>query len=261
MEFYITLTSDACRDIYPGNRTSRFTTLLPRKYDLEGEWLVGLCEIQFPNSFIHLTQEESSIMFSFKDVDKKSQISNECRIPYGVYTDIESLIRGINKNTVLAKHFQFSYDKTTNFVMIKRSCKFESCRAEKHKLTFNQKLCQILGYDFVWSGIEFSDLSLKIGRYPASLARGLPANLFIHTDLVSSTVFGNIRTPLLRIVPFNPSQCPYGENYTAIFSPYYHLVQHNSFQTIEIDIRDQYMNLIPFNYGPLHVTLHFKRAD
>lgn len=259
-EFYITLSSDSSLQYYPNNTTSRFTVKLPKALRLDEEWTVGLCEVQFPNSFLHLTKNDAHIKFTHKG-NKTPPISVDCMLPYGIYPDVDSLIRAINRNSLLSRHFLFTYDKVTSFVMIKRICKGEECIQEGHTLILTEKLARILGFDHVWSGIEFANLMAKVGSQPASLARGLPENLFIYTDICSSHIVGDIRTPLLRIVPYNSAAVPYGANYSATFSPFYFPLLQTSFQTIEIDIRDKFMNLIPFERGPLLITLHFKRSN
>lgn len=47
-EFYVTLFSNSSQDIYPENTMSRFTCRLPRPIKLEGNYRVGLVEIQYP---------------------------------------------------------------------------------------------------------------------------------------------------------------------------------------------------------------------
>lgn len=259
-DFYLTLTSDNCDTYYPSNTISRFTTYLPRNVVFHGDWRIGLSEIQFPNSFNHVNADEAVIMF-IENAQANPSTPVQCMIPHGVYPDIDSLIRCINRNSLLSKHFQLTFDKMTNFIMIKRTCKSDQCIKHTHKLVISEKLSNILGFDFVWTGVEFSNLSFKVGKYPASLERGLPDRLYIYSDMCSSHIVGSQRTPLLRIVPFNSTNCVYGSNFSMTFTPYYFPLLHNSFQSIEIDIRDKYMNSVPFKYGPVNVTLHFKRVE
>lgn len=47
-EFFVTLFSNSSQDIYPENTMSRFTCRLPRPIKLEGNYRVGLVEIQYP---------------------------------------------------------------------------------------------------------------------------------------------------------------------------------------------------------------------
>lgn len=47
-EFFVTLFSNSSQDVYPENTMSRFTCRLPRPIKLEGNYKVGLVEIQYP---------------------------------------------------------------------------------------------------------------------------------------------------------------------------------------------------------------------
>lgn len=47
-DFYVTLFSNSSQDLYPNNVMSRFTCKLPRPIKLEGNYRVGLIEIQYP---------------------------------------------------------------------------------------------------------------------------------------------------------------------------------------------------------------------
>jgi len=77
-------------------------------------------------------------------------------------------------------------------------------------------------------------------------------------------ITGDVRTPLLRIVPIEIRSHNYefGANLVKHFSfPNYIALQRTNFRTIEIDIRDHLENKIPFEFGTLTVTLHFKRRQ
>ena len=77
-------------------------------------------------------------------------------------------------------------------------------------------------------------------------------------------ITGDVRTPLLRIVPIEIRSHNYafGANLVKYFSfPNYIPLQRINFRTTEIDIRDHLGNKIPFEFGTLTVTLHFKRKQ
>jgi len=77
-------------------------------------------------------------------------------------------------------------------------------------------------------------------------------------------ITGDVRTPLLRIVPIEIRSHNYtfGANLVKHFSfPNYIPLQRTNFRTIELDIRDHLGNKIPFEFGTLTVTLHFKRKQ
>ncbi|CAD6240973.1 GSCOCG00012605001-RA-CDS [Cotesia congregata] len=87
---------------------------------------------------------------------------------------------------------------------------------------------------------EFTNISKR----PFSLIRGLLSSFFVYSDICSPYVTGDVTTPLLRIVPLDMSSYSYGMTVTNTY-----------------DIRDNLGNPVSFAYGPLNVTLHFKRID
>ena len=46
-EFYVTLPSNSSIQYFPDNKTSNFVTKLSRTLQLDGEWEVGLAEIDY----------------------------------------------------------------------------------------------------------------------------------------------------------------------------------------------------------------------
>ena len=86
--------------------------------------------------------------------------------------------------------------------------------------------------------------------------------LMIYSDIYEPYVTGDVQTRLLRAVSLNIDDYTYGSTRIKNFSlPMYIPLLFNLFQTIEIDIRNQSGRVIPFDYGTLTVTRHFKRLD
>jgi hypothetical protein len=79
-------------------------------------------------------------------------------------------------------------------------------------------------------------------------------SLYVYCPLVEQRLVGDAQVPLLRIVPMEGR---YAEMVTRDFDlvQYCHLVLRR-FQTVEIDIRGDTGVKIPFERGPVVVTLH-----
>lgn len=264
------LPSNSSMDYYSDNTASRYTTLLPKQIELDGEWVVGLSEIQFPCNFLHICdRSESSIrvlnsLFQNPETVKEATdpyTQSMCYLPTAVFKDVSDLILTLNNENRLNKHFEFEYSKEQGFVTIKRHCNYEKCGSVMHCLEFSDKIRSMIGFGkelhFFYDGV-----SSKEGTLPASLSRGLPNSLFVYSDICSPYVTGDVQSALLRMVPFNTSTYTYGATHCATFStPHYIPLIRHSFRTIEMDIRGNSGELIPFEYGPLSVTLHFKRIE
>ena len=68
--------------------------------------------------------------------------------------------------------------------------------------------------------------------------------------------------PLLRVVSLDASKYTYGSNKMITFSSAYDMpVMRREFDTIEIDIRGETANPIPFEFGTTCIKLHFKRIS
>ena len=63
-EFQVTLPSNSSASYFPNNSPACFTTMLPTNIDLEGDWEVGLMDIQYP--FNWPNSDELLLTFIFK---------------------------------------------------------------------------------------------------------------------------------------------------------------------------------------------------
>ena len=98
-----------------------------------------------------------------------------------------------------------------------------------------------------------------MAKHPASPARAIPDQLFIYSDLSEPCIVGDTHAPLLRIVNLEAKKFNFGTTIAKRFDTINYVpLLNNRFQTIDIDIRGQFGQSIPFEFGMLTVTLHFK---
>ena len=173
-------------EYYPENTTAHFVTKLPQHLNLQGEWVVGLTEIQIPLNFQHISDSLKNNYISFVQVENRPApldaltLLQVHRVQEGIYDKVEDLLQQFNNHTA------------------------------------------------------------------DSLA----------------IITGDVFTRLLRNVTISSQKYNYGSILVKNFSPpnYFPLLN-SSFETIEIDIRDQFGNHPPFDYGTVTLTLHFKRVQ
>lgn len=93
-------------------------------------------------------------------------------------------------------------------------------------------------------------------------ARIPSCQMFVYCDLVEPRIVGDVFAPLLRVIHACGKERPIqGESAMKILSPPHYLpLMLTNFRTIEINIKDHTGRSIPFEYGTLTVTLHFKRV-
>ena len=63
MMFYLTIPSNSSLHLYPNNTLTHFTTQLAKDIDLQGQWEVGLSEIQYPHTWHNMSDNEGWINF------------------------------------------------------------------------------------------------------------------------------------------------------------------------------------------------------
>jgi hypothetical protein len=92
-------------------------------------------------------------------------------------------------------------------------------------------------------------------KYPIDMRGGIDA-LYVYCDLIENQIVGNVREPLLRILPV---QGLYGEIIDQDFvAKHYIPILKKEFSTIHISIKSDRNELIPFSFGKVIVKLHFR---
>ena len=281
-QFYIVLPSNSSMQYFPENTTSHFVTKLPKEVQLHGDWTVALTEIQIPLTFLHLTNDvlERTVVVEmatttqnfktdeFVDITGlEFQSEEECFVNPGVYRNIDSLVEEINNLESVKSHLRLRIERG-GFVKISRTCNSNQCTARLHKLELSEKIWKILGvvdnkraYSNGKAYIMIKDDEPVTGERPANLAESLPNMLMVYGNLLEPYVTGDVQTRLLRAVSLDIHEYNFGLTKVKAFSPAMYLpLLFNSFQAVEIDIRDQMGQPLPFTHGTLTITLHFRRA-
>lgn len=263
------LLSDSSMEYFPDNTATRFRTYLPHDVRLTGTWVVGLTELQYPCSLLHIQNRDDGYVAFIKGdepVDEQRK-APAYAIPRGIYENLDHLIKALNHLPQVGNHILFETKRHDHgYVKMFRVCeKNLTCKDQIHLLNLSWKLRNILGIDQDAggdNGLGFGENEKIAADRPASLARALPDRMYIYCDLCGPYVTGDVQTSLLRIAPFDGVDYTYGSTRTVTFSsPNYIPLLQNGFRSIEIDIRDGLGRPIPFEYGPLNLTVHFKRVD
>lgn len=269
-QFYIVLPSNSSMLYYADNTTAHFVTQLPHTIRLTGKWNVALTEIQIPMNFQHIERELKERRIILEGVNSSSLLlTNELPKPSsrvvsfiepGIYRDIDTLMKEINDLACIKHHVELSTG-AGGYVTVKRTCSPECCVT--HNLYFPLKLIKILGFES--ENLKFIKLEANgtcTGLRPANLSNSVPRMMMIYTDILEPIVTGDVQSRLLRAVSLDLDSSNHGcTSVNSFSSPMYLPLLFNSFQTIEIDIRDQHGDPLPFDSGTLTVVLHFKRAE
>ncbi|KAL7289194.1 hypothetical protein TKK_0017135 [Trichogramma kaykai] len=263
------------------NTTTRYTTRLSQPLNLVGEWSVALTEIHMPMTFQHISSED--YMITVKKISKFAQHpeitsnavsqqrpqiiaretprSSYATIRRGLYSNVSELVSETNTLPMMMNHLRIT-ENPGKYIHIQRVSGVECC--DIHEIYLPEKILQIFGFD-TEPGKKYLTLgfdSSVTGSRPSDLSASLPKILLIYTDIIEPIFTGDIQAKLLRCVSIGGEKYRYGFTEISRFSPPMYIpLLYNSFQTIEIDIRDQHGQPIPFDCGTLTEILHFKRMD
>ena len=105
MSFYLALPSDSSFRFFPENKTSSYTTKLPKEVAVYEDYEIGLSSIHFPLTYFNVRKDEFKI-FKITDGLDPWVVSNFVeieRIPDGRYppdTMVEEMFKGVDKSFI-----------------------------------------------------------------------------------------------------------------------------------------------------------------
>ena len=273
----MTLPSDSSQKMYPNNTVTHYYTHLSRPVDLQGTWQVGLAEISFPHSW-HTIRRQHKMSWTIKVPGRPSK---KYVLPPGIYHSAEEVIERMNeimkhkftpeeieerkRNAEKVDHIDVvDYDIHFGFDRISRTATVtfntpESLReTDLVRLKINRNLVRLLGLPRELSGTCLGP-GVYAGTHTVDLTQGFHA-LHVYCDLVNHRHVGDILSPLLRHVPFSLHVRRDDYTETQVFNPVYFMsLQRNNFNTVEIDIRDDVGEPVPFESRKVVVTLVFRK--
>ena len=274
--FYVTLPSNGSMKLYPGNTLASYTNKLANRIILkEDDWEVGLVEIQYPTVFANIRSKDFWMHFHYghpNNIKEKTMC-----LPDGIYDKVENILLVMNEKLQDSDYvFNFEYLKDINRIKLTFVVSF----AKMQTVILSPSLAIALGYilpvdaenmlsfelynddtfmaDVQTSAQDNTGTTVEIIKtpYPPSIENSIPPQMYIYSDIVAPNFIGDVLAPLLRIVKVDGVGKDTCQTFTE---PYYIPVLKRDFETIEINIRKDDGNLVPFLSGKLNVRLHFKR--
>ena len=279
-QFFLVLPSNSSMNIYPENKTSGYKVQLPHDLNLDVmKWEVGLSEIQLPNTFYNIREGHNTIIKVYKDLvlndldvlhkaekdrEKKKKLldimellSNQpenTKVDYyqpisitpGLYQDIDEIIKAL-MNYERRKNLQkikYNFDPVTQKVFI-------LSRSEKTQLNFNNS---DIGYCFGFDPSEIlTDKKTYVSKSITNL--NLYQNCYVYTDIIQNQIVGDVKAPLLRVVPIKNGKF----TYIHYDKPHFFAINRSNIFTVEVNIRDDRGDFLSFESGTVTVTLLFRR--
>jgi len=231
-----------------------------------------LSEIQFPRNWRTIAEKGVSFIVECSDgIFTKLDGSGTITMPYrieiqlhsGYFETIQDLLAHINGKLKYVMSHPMEYGKldSATFPIFRYEEKIKRVIVRltaQMTISFSPALASILGCVENNPLINASnDITNREGSEIADITGGI-SSLFVYCDLLEHVPVGDVEAPLLRVVS---AQGKNGETINRTYEkPRYIPLQKKNFDSVEIFIRDDLGNLIPFESGKLTVTLHFRRA-
>lgn len=262
-QFYMVLPSNSSMDIYSNNTTACFTVKLPHEIRLKGSWEVGMTEIHYPLSFLHLSEKHAIFRAQKAELNHSVIDLSEYSISHGLYKSVDNFLYQLNKDLKSSNLEFYRNERKPSYVSVKSTCKVDGKDKEDcvHVFEASRHLLKILGFDNKENSVTVNQEPIT-GERPVNILNAIPRQLFVYTDIIEPLIVGNVKTSLLRIVPVNLKSYTFGNHHYQTFAPVKYIpLLTNNFATITIDIRDEIGEAMPFEFGTLIVTLHFRKKN
>ena len=242
-QFYLTLPSNSSMEYFPANTLTNFKTKLAQPIELTGEWEVALSEFQYPRSWYNLRKGLDSHIYHRSGGEGYFLSSG---VPHGYYRSVKEFVSAVNKTlkTNVNGDIWFTYNQLTRKMTVHVK--------NKAKLFLSDRFASMVGFD---------EKELEIAKnteapLPVDLEAGFHT-MYLYTDIVEPQLVGDSKVSLLKVVKCSGE---FGENVNVSFPNLQYVpVSVKSFETIEIDIKDDTQEKVPFEFGKVIVTLHFRQ--
>lgn len=260
-QFYIVLPSNSNLDVFADNSTSCFTVKLAHDIRLRGRWEVGLSEIHFPHTFLHLSEKNSLGTVEEWLVERVVIDRKPYKIPHGLYEDEDDFLEKVNE---VFSELNISFKRhpdQPSYLITQSTCFNSDDKNCVLCIDASRALLKMLGFESSTKNkISIINGEPVTASRPARLLNALPRQLFVYTDISEPVCVGNVRSSLLSIVPVNLKNYTFGNNQYQTFAPVKYIpLMTDNLSTITIDIRDELGEKIPFEFGTLIATLHFRK--
>jgi hypothetical protein len=179
---------------------------------------------------------------------------------YGFYASMQEFIKDINKVLKKVSKKETKDDSTGNdsayFTYSTKSGKV-TCHLKKpgHKVFIARRLSLILGHAGKETIIDVAKGAVQESPYVADLS--LFSSIFTYCNIVEAQVVGNVNAKLIKTIPVEGT---HGDIITKTFTNIQYVpVETKSFEDVEILLRTDTGDPVPFERGKVVVTLHFRK--
>lgn len=247
--FYLQLVSNANPNLYPDNTTTTFSTELPRRITLSGEYECALLEIQIPCTVSNVRQGDNVIPI---------KNTTDCiTVPPGYYANREILTATLNR---LLKEKKLCDE---DFFLLRGDGIVETNPVKRKKAEV--PTCQVISLpetmrlQLGFNEKEFDCTKKIYGAWPADPDIGAPSQIYVYCDFVAPQMVGHTLAPILRTVPLRKGELFASTLTHSVKNPIYLGLSTREISTAEVYLRDHAGRSIPFQFGQSSLLVHFRR--
>jgi len=274
-EFYLFLPSNASLDYYAESTLTNYQVKLPHPINLSGTYEVGLKEIHYPHNWemgnTELSDPEDEMVMLIYDRATLAPLPERhtfaCVAGNKVYDSLDILMKCINdeiqtrrRNTnntdtfYTTKHHtpRVDFDKTLGRYVVHN----DVSSSLKH---MSEKLAKRFGFEPQQFRLDVQQVEpLIYAKHIIRKAHHTFDYIFVYTNIIQASVVGNTVAPLLRIVDVRGQE---GDVISTVYEqPLFFKMLKNSFDSVQIKIRDDTGRPIPFrSEGRTIVVLQFRK--
>ena len=240
--FYLTLPSNTSLDVFPDNKTTSYRVKLPQTIDLEGNWEVGLYSISYPNTWYTLQHGCDTHIF-YAD---KSGLFQQAIVDYGYYNSMQELVKAVNK--ALTKNVNDNIKLTHNAL----NGKSDSSVKKRVSTRFSRTNVHCLGF-----GRNDIKIITKTAESPYVADLTIVSTIYVYCDIVEPQIVGDTSAQLLKSIP---AEGKFGDIIAKTFTNIQYVpIRTKSFEAVEILLRNDTGDPVPFERGKVVITLHFRQ--
>ena len=237
-EFFVTVRSIDSMDYFPTNTCADFNVRLPYKIGLDGRWKVCVNEIWVSKQWFNL--ESAWIRLSVGEND-----FGECPLLDGYYDDNLTVIHELNRlvNLKSPGSVTFGLNQVNQTAFINT--------IENVKLTLSENICRLIGHDYGehipkdWVGQKGMDINEGFRM------------MLVCSDLIYAQLFSDNVMNVMKMI--DSSYQYYGEIVHDNIASHRARVCKDTFDTIHVQIRNEYGKIFKCVGGSCAIHLHFTR--
>ena len=252
--FNIYLFSDASSKQFKDNTPSRFTVQLPETYTLHN-YECAVIDVTLPNRILNIRDNLFYMKTSLIEVDDYFRS--------GYYDTVDQLLHVLHYKMVREMVYEEEKERSVKpYAEYKDGRVTFQLRPPVEEVRLYGDLANLLGFDIVTGGhVAVTGIKpITSDRVVPPIFEGTSRPVFIYSNITREQCVGSVSTPLLRIVDLSGATI---DDYThRIYeNPQYTPLQSETFSSIELQLRDELGDLIPFNDGVSRVVLSFRPID